>query len=336
MNGCGPRVGAVILNWNNYGETARCLQSLRRGAPPSSIRIWVVDNGSVDGSGEQLQREFPEVTVLFTGRNLGFACGVNVGLKEAWREGYDYFLLVNNDIEVVEGFLDQPLEIMRVEPDVGLICCKCVSRTSPGVILHAGGAIDEGSIRGISRGRYEKDRGQYDQVCDTQWAAGMLCLIARRTISGIGFLPEAYFFGYEEYEYSMRTLKRGLRIVYSPKFVGVHGEQSSHLQGHPVLTVYNYTLNKFIYARRNLTPGQRRSLTLRYLAYLLVLWPLLPGRAAQNCRTFRDFRCRYLSAWLAFFDRNKFEQVTLEILAEAQRRIGPSDTWRESWARTGQ
>jgi GT2 family glycosyltransferase len=178
------------------------------------------------------------------------------------------------------------------------------------------------------------DHGQYDAVCDTHWAAGTLCLIARRTIDEVGFLPEAYFFGYEEYEYSTRTLKCGLRIVYSPKFESIHGDASSHVPGHPVLTVYNMTLNKFIYARRNLTRGQTMTLTLTYLAYLMTLWPLLPGRAGRGCRTLRDFRCRYISAWLAFFDRNKFERVTLDVLLDAQRRIGTSDSWGESWARS--
>jgi GT2 family glycosyltransferase len=334
MNQTVTRVAVVVLNWNNYAETVRCLHSMGRGGRSYSLRIWVVDNGSVDGSGEQLQREFPQAKVLFTGKNLGFACGVNVGLREAWGEECDYFLLANNDIEAREGFLEQPLEIMGTEPNVGIVTGKCLSRATPGVILHAGGSIDERTIRGVGRGSHDVDRGQYDEVCDTQWAAGTFCLIARRTISAVGFLPEAYFFGYEEYEFSTRTLQQNLRIVYSPKFVCVHGERSSHTIGHPVLYVYNFTLNKFIYARRNLSGRQRSSLTLRYFAYLLVVWPLAPGRASQHCRSWRDFRCRYLAAWLGFFDRQKFERVTLEILAEAQRRIGPSDTWQASWARS--
>ncbi len=178
------------------------------------------------------------------------------------------------------------------------------------------------------------DRGQFEEVCDTQWASGTCCLVARRTLSEVGFLPEAYFFGYEEYEYSTRTLRKNLRIVYCPKFVCVHAERASHRIGHPVLNVYNFTLNKFIYARRNLPASQRRILILRYLAYLVVLWPLPPGRASQHCRTFRDFRCRYKAAWLGFLDRNTFERVTLEILADAERRIGPSDTWGVSWGRS--
>jgi GT2 family glycosyltransferase len=329
-----PSIAVVVLHWNHYAETARCLNSIMRGAPASALRIWVVDNGSGDGSGEQLQRDFPAAQVLFTRRNLGFAGGVNTGLREAWRESCDFFLLANNDIEVAGGFLDQPLAIMRAAPDVGIVTGKCLSRVRPGLILHAGGSIDERIVRGVSRGWGEWDRGQYDQVCDTQWAAGTFCLVARRTITAVGFLPEAYFFGYEEYEYSTRTLKRNLRIVYSPTFACVHGEGSSHRRGHPVLTVYNFTLNKFIYARRNLSDRQRTSLTLRYLAYLLVIWPWAPGRARQHCRTWRDFRCRYLSAWFGFLDRNKFERVTAGILAEAQGRIGSSDTWPASWARS--
>jgi GT2 family glycosyltransferase len=333
LNSGAPKVAAVVLNWNNRAETARCVRTIRAAASSCSFRVWIVDNGSEDGSGEELRREYPEATVLFTGKNLGFACGVNVGLREAYREGFEYFLLVNNDVEVSAGFLEQPLEIMGRERDVGMVTGKCLAREPEGLILHAGGRIDERVIRGIPRGWQEMDHGQYDEVCDTQWAAGTLCLIARRTLSEVGFLPEAYFFGYEEYEYSTRTLKLGLRIVYCPGFRCVHGSAASHVQGHPVLTVYNFTLSKFIYARRNLTPWQNRSLTLRYLVYLLTLWPVLPGRAWQGCRTLRDFQCRYVAAWLAFLDRNRFNQVTLEVLLNAQRRIGPSDSWPGSWAR---
>lgn len=328
-----PRVAAVILNWNNYADTSRCIRSLGEAATSCTFRIWVVDNGSVDSSGEKLMHDFPETTVLFTGENLGFACGVNVGLREAHRENYDYFLMVNNDVLVSDAFLDQALEIMRREPNVGIVTSKCLAREPKGLILHAGGKIDERTIRGVPRGWREMYTGQYDEVCDTQWAAGTFCMISRRTISEVGFLPEAYFFGYEEYEYSTRTLKRGLRIMYSPRFCCVHGDAASHEPGHPVLMVYNFTLNKFIYARRNLTPLQNRSFKLRYLVYLLTLWPVLPGRARNGCRTFRDFRCRYISAWLAFFDRNRFERVTLAVLLDAQRRIGTSDSWPESWAR---
>ena len=205
-----PKVAAVVLNWNNHAETARCVRSIRGAGSSCFLRIWIVDNGSFDGSGEELRREFPEATVLFTGENLGFACGVNVGLREAFREGFDHFLLVNNDAEVSDGFLEQPLEIMCRKPNVGMVTGKCLARRPEGLILHAGGRIDERSIRGIPSGWQEMDRGQYEEVCDTQWAAGTLCLIARRTISEIGFLPEAYFFGCEEYEYSTRALRRGL------------------------------------------------------------------------------------------------------------------------------
>ena len=219
------------------------------------------------------------------------------------------------------------------KPNVGMVTGKCLARRPEGLILHAGGRIDERSIRGIPRGWQEMDRGQYEEVCDTQWAAGTLCLIARRTISEIGFLPEAYFFGCEEFEYSTRALRHGLGIVYSPRFRCIHGSAASHVQGHPVLTVYNFTLNKFIFARRNMTPSQNSSLTLRYFSYLLALGPVLTGRAIKGCRSLRDFRCRFVAAWLAFFDRNKFEKITLEVLLDAQKRIGPSDSWPGSWGK---
>jgi GT2 family glycosyltransferase len=335
MNSAIPSsIAAVILNWNNYAESARCIRSIRGSLGSRLVRIWVVDNGSLDQSGEMLEQEFPDVTFIFTGENLGFSGGMNAGLKVAYRENYEFFLIVNNDVEVVDGFLDQPLEILSTDKNIGMVTGKCLARKPAGRILHAGGHIDERSIRGIPRGWGEMDRGQYDNICDTQWAAGTLCLFPRATLERLGFLPEEYFFGYEEYEYSTRALKAALRIVYCPKFKYLHKDAASHKPGHPVLMVYNMTLNKFLYARRNLTRAQRRRLTLTYLFYLLTLWPILPGRASRGCRSLRDFRCRYISAWLGFFDRNRSERITLEMLIDAQRRIGTSESWGKSWGET--
>ena len=75
-----PDVAILILNWNNYQDTKRCLDSLPTLSYPN-ISIILVDNGSSDDSGIELAEEFPDVHFIFSEKNLGFAGGNNVVLR---------------------------------------------------------------------------------------------------------------------------------------------------------------------------------------------------------------------------------------------------------------
>ena len=69
-----PRVSVIVLNWNNYDETRKCLESLQQAGYPS-LKVIVVDNGSADGLGKRLESEFPGFKFVFNTKNLGFARG---------------------------------------------------------------------------------------------------------------------------------------------------------------------------------------------------------------------------------------------------------------------
>src|SRR5882672_11116161 len=92
-----PKVGIVILNWNNYRDTARCLGSLR-SVTYSNYLIYVVDNGSTDGSALKLIAEYENdyIRFILNYENLGFASGCNKGIAQALADGCEYLLLLNN------------------------------------------------------------------------------------------------------------------------------------------------------------------------------------------------------------------------------------------------
>ncbi|MGC2064129.1 MAG: glycosyltransferase, partial [Thermodesulfovibrionales bacterium] len=91
-----PHVGIIVLNWNGCADTIDCIESIKKiGYPHYSLII--VDNGSTDGSETIIRKQFPEITVLQTGNNLGFAGGINAGLKHGLEKGMDYLLALNND-----------------------------------------------------------------------------------------------------------------------------------------------------------------------------------------------------------------------------------------------
>lgn len=98
-----PAVSVIVLNYNGYADTARCLQALR-GQTFENFEVILVDNGSAAAEGERIQRDFREARVILALKNLGFAGGVNLGVTKARGK---YLVLLNNDAEPEPGFLDE-------------------------------------------------------------------------------------------------------------------------------------------------------------------------------------------------------------------------------------
>src|SRR5581483_12156776 len=94
-----PRVHVVILNWNGWENTSVCLSSVQQ-LDYENRHVVVVDNGSTDESAAYIRREFPNVELIETGINLGFAGGCNAGIRRAMDESADYVWLLNNDTRV--------------------------------------------------------------------------------------------------------------------------------------------------------------------------------------------------------------------------------------------
>jgi GT2 family glycosyltransferase len=101
MTGAAPLVYVIVLNWNGWRDTTRCLTSLRSSSYPN-LHVVVVDNGSTDGSPEHLAPvlEAPWGELVQAGRNLGFTGGANLGLRLALERGASYAFLLNNDATV--------------------------------------------------------------------------------------------------------------------------------------------------------------------------------------------------------------------------------------------
>lgn len=115
-----PRVSVIILNWNGRHLLPPALQALLRTDYPNFEAV-VVDNGSTDDSPELVRREFPQVRVIETGRNLGFAGGNNAGIGATLSE---YVVLLNSDTQVTPGWLAPLVEAAEADPGVAACCPK--------------------------------------------------------------------------------------------------------------------------------------------------------------------------------------------------------------------
>src|SRR5690242_10182056 len=110
-----PVVSIVIVTWNGKRYAMECLQSLRDCNIQVPVEIVVVDNASADGTPEAIRACFPEVHLIETGANLGFAKGNNIGIAQTRGE---YICLINSDVVVSPGCIEKMLELMKANPDI--------------------------------------------------------------------------------------------------------------------------------------------------------------------------------------------------------------------------
>ncbi len=220
------RTGIVVLNWNGLALTRDCINSLLLLSGPRPT-LYVVDNGSTDGSSAALYREFGDKIVLIANqRNLLYAGGNNVGILRALADGCERVLLLNNDTKADTELLT---ELDRAVDDRGdgVYCPKIFYFQPPDRIWYAGGALSLRRARWSHRGIRETDRGQYDQFGVTHWATGCALYATRKVFDTIGLLDDNFQLYQEDVDFSLRGRDAGFTIWYVPKAVVWHKVSAS-------------------------------------------------------------------------------------------------------------
>ena len=314
-----PRVGIVVLNWNGYAVTRRCLASLR-AQTYRAADIYLVDNGSTDDSLTRLTTEFAADAIVFLENfaNLGFSAGNNPGIRRALDDGCDFVLLLNNDVVcIAPDFLEQAVACAVGDPDVGIVGGKLVNWPDTTRLWSVGGEVDWLNERFIGLG--ELDRGQYDTPADRTFVSGALMLVRGDVFASIGLLPEVYFFGGEDREFGVRAVKAGFRLRYEPRCLAAHEAGSSHAAVRPEY-VYNDALSRILFRRRNQPPWSYALWRAAYLAYLEWLFPL---RYAVQRRAYlagiapHELRAVLRDAW---HDSRNLERITAGTIADYRER----------------
>jgi GT2 family glycosyltransferase len=266
-------VGIVVLHWNGHDITRRCLESLRgRGGP--AARVYLVDNGSTDGSTARLTAEFTGdgVALLENGANFGFAAGNNPGIRRALADGCEFVLLLNNDMVCISPeFLAHGVAAAEQARDIGIVGGKLVSWPETTRLWSVGGEVRWWNERFLGLG--ETDQGQYDQAAERSFISGAMMLVHRSVFDRIGLLPEEYFFGGEDREFCVRAARAGFRLRYEPRFLAAHEAGSSHAVVRPEW-VYNDALARILFHRRNHSAASHSLWRATYYVYLEWLFPL--------------------------------------------------------------
>ncbi|HVU95094.1 MAG TPA: glycosyltransferase family 2 protein [Puia sp.] len=243
-----PIISIIAVNFNNSAVTVEFLRSIREHNTYENIEVIIVDNGSAEDPSEACREVYPEVRMLLTGKNLGFAGGNNAGIRVARGS---YFFMVNNDTEFTAGLLEGLMEVFRVHRDAGVVCPKFHYYFRKGTIEYAGyGAMNVFTGRNGMIGCGERDEGQYDQMRETNFAHGGAMLVSREVVQRVGTMYEPFFLYYEELDWSARIRKMGYKIYYQPASLIYHKESMTTGKASPLKTFY-LTRNRILFMRRN-------------------------------------------------------------------------------------
>lgn len=252
------KVYVIILNWNGWVDTIACLESVFQNTY-SNFQVIVCDNGSTDASMDKIKqwangslraviptklaKEYCPAPIAYnevlmkdisskinivdeplifieTGSNLGFAGGVNIGLRFALaQKDFDYVWILNNDTIIVTDSLDELVKTMLADTSIGICGSKLMYYDTPNQLQSLGG-------------KYNKILGTSSHIVDEKYLSnidyvvGASMLVSKKFIETIGLMPEDYFLYYEDLAWSVRG-KKLFKLACNSNSVVYHKEGAS-------------------------------------------------------------------------------------------------------------
>ncbi|OZQ71155.1 glycosyltransferase family 2 protein [Paenibacillus odorifer] len=255
----------VLLNYNGTNDTIECIESIENlNSNDVDFKIIIVDNNSEYNEIFQLESylkekhninsEFVKDNKYFLIKNninLGFSAGNNKGIKFAEEHfQIDYYLLLNNDTLLENNSITELLTAFN-ESDVGAASGLIIEHSTKNRIWYAGGHISNIRSKGIHHNYGKNYKNLKLKEKDTKFLSGCYVIFKREALLNIQLLNERYFFGTEEYDYSLKLRKYGYKLKFIPTSIIYHkvkimdGNGSSH-NIHDLIYIYNSMRNKYI------------------------------------------------------------------------------------------
>jgi GT2 family glycosyltransferase len=224
------KIAIITVNYNGSDDTIEFLDSLKQlSAVGYQLSVIVVDNGSSDNSVEKILKKHPNVDLLQTGENKGFAGGYNRGIEHAMIWGADYLLIINNDTLISDPHLLTKLaKTLDENPKAVIVAPKIYfapgfefhkekySKEDSGkVIWYAGGEFDWNNVYSVHHGMNEVDQGQYDKEEAVSFVTACCWMIKREVIEKAGMFEEDLFAYFEDNDLCMRIQAAGYKLYYN-------------------------------------------------------------------------------------------------------------------------
>ena len=217
------KVAVIIVNWKKYDITSSCIESILNSTN-SNFKIILVDNES-DNKKVKNFKFRKEIKIIQNKKNEGFSKANNIGIDYAFKNNYDYTVLINNDTIVEKNLIEVLLKTAQA---------KNFSVLQPLILNHngkeiwnAGGRINYFFGNFITRKKLGNSLNSSLEL--TEWFTGCCCLFKTKIFKDIGKLDERFFAYYEDVDFSLRLKKNGYKIGFTSKTQIYHYESFSSI-----------------------------------------------------------------------------------------------------------
>ena len=231
------QLSIIIVNWNVKDLLRKNLQSIFNLTQGLSFEIFVVDNASKDGSAQMVASEFPQVNLIASNQNLGFAKANNLGLEQAQGK---YVLFMNPDMELKENSFKSLFDWMEANPKIDMGTCQLVYpaesrqnniKNNPGlcdqvlILLKLHHLIQPKCLK-----RYLAKDFDYTKEQQVKQIMGAFVLVKNEVIRDLGGWDEDYYLWWEDLDLCKRAQDKGYQIWYTPQTKVIHYEAKSFEQ----------------------------------------------------------------------------------------------------------
>jgi N-acetylglucosaminyl-diphospho-decaprenol L-rhamnosyltransferase len=256
-------VAAIIINRNTREYLRDCLASLAEQEYLGGMSVWVVDNGSTDGSPEMVLSEFEGTNLVLNDENVGYARACNQGAANA---GEPYLFFMNSDTVVAPGAARAIVDYFEDHPRAGVVGPRILNedgslqfscREFPSIndaFLHA--FVGLFSAGNAASARYKKTAWPHDAEAQADWVSGCFMAVRREAFEAVGGFDEAYFMYVEDVDLCWRVWEAGWTVDYTPAAEVVHHIGMSS-QAVPARMVFHHHASMLRFHRKTYRGGAR-------------------------------------------------------------------------------
>lgn len=240
-------LGVVILNWNTRDLLRSCLATVLASKGGLDVRLCVVDNASTDGSADMLRAEFPDVLIVGSPSNVGYAAGNNLGLRALGfetdaRNAPRHALLLNPDTRVPETALTELVAYMDARTEVGCVGPRLVlpdgsldlacrrSFPTPEVSFWRMTGLSRVFPRSRLLGRYNMTYLDERLETEVDSVVGACMLVRGAAIAQAGLLDEDFWMYGEDLDWALRLKQAGWKTMYFPRVTVLHVKRAASRQ----------------------------------------------------------------------------------------------------------
>jgi GT2 family glycosyltransferase len=278
--GSPSRAIAVVVNWNGGGRNAACLESLlEQGLAPGEIVF--VDNGSADGSADEVERRFPGLVLIRNAENRGFGEGANQGAREALARGAGTVFFVNNDVKLPRGTLERLEQELARSPATGIVGPRVLYMDEPDLVWCAGGMLTWKENLSTLLGHRQPDGPRWRETREVDYVAGCALLARRETLEKVGLFDAQYFAYMEDVDLCLRAKEAGFGVRLVGDAAAYHATSSATGGGYNPRRKYMMGVNSIWFLKRHARAREWARFFVYDVSTLPFLWlaGLFRGRA---------------------------------------------------------